>query len=140
MAQPDEFDQATSGGKAFPFPQIGAKFWDGRITARNVVEVEGYDGTPKRVPVLEFELPDGSVSTVWLSGGKFTAYRAALTAAGLKTIAVGDLLSMKFEREEPASKAGYNPRKVYVAKITPAAAATQAPATPAPVPAGEEPF
>lgn len=132
MTNTDPFDQAMAGGKSFPFVDIGDKFVDGEILNKRIV-IDANDPN-KTIPVLDV-LIDGATSSVWLSGGKYTAFKKAMNDASKKVIDVGDLLSMKFVSTEPASKAGYNPRKIYAAKIV-----TGTPTQTATPPADTAPF
>jgi hypothetical protein len=130
------------GGRSAKFATIGDKI-DGEITATEVTQQTDFtDGTPKTWPdgnpmmqlVITLQTDereddqDDGVRRVFAKGSarKATttigAVRAAVQAAGAKTLEVGGRLQLAYTGDGVAPKAGLNAPKEYKAKYTPPAA------------------
>jgi hypothetical protein len=84
---------------------------------------------------------DDGIRNLYVSGGfkRASLQKAvadAVRAAGAKSLAVGGTLAVKFTGEEPPSKKGFNPAKLYAAKYDPPAAGFLA--EPAAAPAADQ--
>lgn len=123
------------------FPKIGTKY------AGKVLEVSSYqqtdlegepvnwpNGKPKMGVAVTLDagatgdwdktrmewvnIPDDNGQrTLFCEGGKFTAVKAALKAAGVKMV-VGGHLSIELISTEAPSNPKHNPRKIFTAKYT----------------------
>jgi hypothetical protein len=84
----------------------------GKLVVGLVVSAEGAtvkDGSEER-PVAA-----GELVSFWCEGSRWFPWRDAVKAAGGAN--VGDVMRWAFDREEPAQRAGFSPRKVYSAAI-----------------------
>lgn len=135
-----QLDTPTTGGPpAVKFPEVGTSVVVGIVNVDEYHQhnIDGVpqtwsDGTPKmgkRVTGLvvssegatvggdhgDQPAAPGDLVTFYCEGGRHYTYRDAVAEAG--GVNVGDVMLWKFDHEEPAKQRGYNPRKVYVAKI-----------------------
>ncbi len=129
----------TGGPPAVKFPEVGTSVVVGIV---NVAEYQQHsiDGEPlvwsdggpkmgKRITGLvvsadgatvggaEGDVPaqPGELVTFYAEKGKHFTWADAVKEAGSAN--VGDVMLWKFDSEKPATQRGYNPQKVYVAKL-----------------------
>jgi hypothetical protein len=133
-------DTPTTGGPpAVKFPEVGTSVVVGIVNVDEYHQhnIDGVaqtwsDGTPKmgkRVTGLvvasegavvggergDQPVQPGDLVTFYCEGGRHYTWRDAVAEAG--GVNVGDVMRWAFDHEEPAKQRGFNPRKVYVAKI-----------------------
>lgn len=129
---------ATGGPPAVKFPEVGTSVVVGIVNVDEYHQhnIDGVaqtwsDGTPKmgkRVTGLvvsgdatvggpdgDEPVKAGDLVTFYCEGGRHYTWRDAVAEAG--EVNVGDVMKWTFDHEEPAKQRGFNPRKVYVAKI-----------------------
>lgn len=129
----------TGGPPAVKFPQVGASVIVGIVNVEEYQQhnIDGVaqtwsDGSPKlgkRITGLvvksegatvggdsgDIPANPGDLVTFYAEKGKHYTWSDAVKSAG--GVDVGDVMLWKFDREEPPSQRGYNPRKVYIAQI-----------------------
>ena len=76
------------------------------------------DGTPKKVWVFNLENSDGETVSLWVRGNLVKTIRVAAREAKVADLVGAGLKVQRIEDGEPTKK-GYNPPKLYRAKITP---------------------
>jgi hypothetical protein len=134
-------DTASSGGP--PSPKLNAP---GASITVGIVNVDDYqqrdlgsgelltwdDGKPKMGKVVtglvitssdttvgkdgdERPATAGDLVTLWIEKGKHYTWRDAVKAAG--GVKLGDVMLWTRGEDKPATKAGFNPQKVYTARI-----------------------
>lgn len=90
---------------------------------RLVVEVVAAAGTtaPKGTEGVDGPIEIGEAVSLWVKPGAMAAaIRDACKAAGVKGIAAGDTLVVRYTADGEKSKPGQNPPKLYAAKYVPA--------------------
>lgn len=121
----------AGGAPSAKFPTIGTLV-KGTVVSSEVTQQTDLDGKLKywdndtnkpmmqAVITLQTDLRDPEIDDdqglrrLFVKGQMQAALRDALQKAGAK-LEVGGTLAVKYEKDEKASKAGYNPKKVYVA-------------------------
>ncbi len=131
------------GAKSAKFAAIGDKV-DGEIIRTEVTQQTDLDGTPKfwkdGNPMQQLVVTiqttdrdddeDDGVRRIFCKGSARTAktsvgaVRAAVQAAGAKSLEVGGRLQMAYTGDGTPPKAGFNAPKEYAAKYVPPAAST----------------
>jgi hypothetical protein len=79
------------------------------------------DGNPKMCAVINGDDEQGEPRSVWAAkpSALFTAIKEAQAAVAPDyRLKAGDTLAIKYTGEKPASRKGFNPQKLYAAKIT----------------------
>lgn len=79
------------------------------------------DGNPKMCAVINGDDEQGEPRSVWAAkpSALFTAIKDAQAAVAPDyRLKAGDTLAIKYTGEKPASRKGFNPQKLYAAKIT----------------------
>jgi hypothetical protein len=140
-------NEIASGGKAFPFNEIGDKV-TGTIQVierrqqtsfENSTPLTWDDGTPRMLTYIELATDlrddddDDGVRALYCKGGNFevqegtglSAERALVEAAkkaGVKDIEVGTRLTAVFSGKAKPSVRGYQPAKLFAMKLEPAKA------------------
>lgn len=87
-------------------PKMGKRVIGLVVAAKNATLKENDEDRP---------VAQDDLVAFYCEGGRFFTWKEALKEHG--PVNVGDIMEWTFDREEPASKKGYNPRKVYVAEI-----------------------
>lgn len=128
---------ANSGGaKAVSFREVGATV-EGvieQLEERQLEDIHGQkehwgNGDPKLTPViilatdLAEDADDDGRRAIYCRSGLFRALREALREAYPRGVEdselIGATMKVQFYKTEPASKKGFNDRKVYQMRITP---------------------
>lgn len=131
-----------SGARSAKFQNVKDQVW-GTIMSSETRQQTDLQGNPKffdkeetrpmwQVRILlqtdehEDEDDDG-VRAVYARGQMLNAIGKACTTAGVKGIANGGKLVIRYVKDEPAKQRGYSPAKQYVAKYEPPAQLTEIP-------------
>lgn len=132
----DWLSQNSSAGNSGPgvhFGEIGDKVV-GQITEqpktvetefgqRLLIELVAQDGctASKGARGGEGPIVAGDEVTLWIKPGAMaTALKQAISEAGASGITEGDVMALQYSGDGVSSKAGWNPPKLYAAKIKPA--------------------
>ena len=150
----NDFNDFLMGGgtTTAKFATIGAAV-RGRIVSAEVQDQKDMDGnvrvwadgTPRKqlkivLATDEHGPDDDGTRAVYAKGQMLTAVREAIRAAGQSRMEVGGELAVRYERDEPSEKRGYNPTKIYRCQYRPPALDTGDMLNgPAPAPAAEQP-
>jgi hypothetical protein len=121
---------SSNSGPGVHFGQVGDKVI-GQIIAqpktvetefgqRLLIELVAADGctAAKGARGGEGPIVAGDEITLWVKPGAMaTALKQAITEAGATGISEGDTIAMQYSGDGQSSKAGWNPPKLYVAKL-----------------------
>jgi len=126
----NDFNDFLMGGgtTTAKFPTPGASI-RGRIVSAEVQDQKDIDGNIRTwndgnvrkqlKVVLSTDLRDPDIAddrgdrAVYVKGQMLAAVREAIRAAGQHRMEVGGELAVRYERDEPSEKRGYNPTKIY---------------------------
>jgi hypothetical protein len=121
---------ASSSGPGVHFGAIGDKVI-GQITSqpktvetefgqRLLIELVAHDGSTaaKGARGAEGPIVAGDEVTLWIKPGAMaTALKQAISEAGATGITEGDIVALQYTGDGVSSKAGWNPPKLYAAKL-----------------------
>lgn len=119
-----------SGGRTAKFHEVGAKV-SGYVQTTEVRQQTDFDtnaplfwddGKPRMELVITIETDerddddDDGIRKLYVKGQMQQAIADAVRKAGQRGLAIGGRLAVKFNDEEPPTKKGRSPKKLYVAR------------------------